>query len=167
MPARPYVWPPLTSRLASSGSNGCAQRGAELSVMLDVPLATYGSAAGFATFGIEQNPFPPSGRLGADSRIVLLEVSFQVSRPADIGSAIILASASQHVNGKKYLALWGRLAMDKFRFVPQRELAAGWGRSHSPSFDQRRRPETLRTAMATAFFWPTSTTSRLPRVTPV
>ncbi len=39
--------------------------------------------------------------------------------------------------------------------------------SHSSSFDQRRRPEKLRTAMATAFFCPTSTTSRLPRVTPV
>jgi hypothetical protein len=41
------------------------------------------------------------------------------------------------------------------------------GPSHSPNFDQRRRPEVLRTAMATAFFCPTSTTSRLPRVTPV
>jgi len=40
-------------------------------------------------------------------------------------------------------------------------------RNHSLSFDQRRRPETLRTAMATAFFWPTSTTRRFPRVTPV
>jgi hypothetical protein len=30
----------------------------------------------------------------------------------------------------------------------------------------RRRPETLRTAMAIAFFCPTNTTSRLPRVTP-
>ena len=39
--------------------------------------------------------------------------------------------------------------------------------NHSFSFDQRRRPDTLRTAMATAFFWPTSTTSRLPLVTPV
>ena len=39
--------------------------------------------------------------------------------------------------------------------------------SHSSSFDQRRRPDTLRTAMATAFFWPTNTTRRLPRVTPV
>ena len=36
------------------------------------------------------------------------------------------------------------------------------GRSHSFSFDQRRRPETLRTAMETAFFCPTSTTRRLP-----
>jgi len=35
------------------------------------------------------------------------------------------------------------------------------------NFDHRRRPDTLRTAIATAFFWPTSTTSRLPRVTPV
>jgi len=33
--------------------------------------------------------------------------------------------------------------------------------------DHRRRPDTLRTAMATAFFCPTSTTSFLPRVTPV
>ena len=39
--------------------------------------------------------------------------------------------------------------------------------NHSFSFDHRRRPEMLRTAIATAFFWPTSTTSRLPRVTPV
>ncbi len=43
----------------------------------------------------------------------------------------------------------------------------GIERSHSCSLDQRRRPETLRTAMATAFFCPTRTTSRLPRVTPV
>jgi hypothetical protein len=40
-------------------------------------------------------------------------------------------------------------------------------RSHSPSFDHRRLPETLRTAMATAFFCPTSTTNRFPRVMPV
>jgi hypothetical protein len=39
--------------------------------------------------------------------------------------------------------------------------------NHSFSFDQRRPPEALRAAIATAFFWPTSTTSRLPRVTPV
>src|SRR6266516_8095448 len=46
-------------------------------------------------------------------------------------------------------------------------LTAAAGCSHSRSFDQRRRPETLRTAMAMAFFCPTNTTSRLPRVTPV
>src|SRR6056297_2331454 len=34
--------------------------------------------------------------------------------------------------------------------------------SHLLSFDQRRRPETFFTAIATAFFWPTSTTSFLP-----
>ena len=28
-------------------------------------------------------------------------------------------------------------------------------RNHSSSFDQRRRPETFLTAIATAFFWPT------------
>ena len=39
--------------------------------------------------------------------------------------------------------------------------------SHSRSFDHRRQPETLRTAMATALRLPTSTTSRLPRVMPV
>jgi hypothetical protein len=39
--------------------------------------------------------------------------------------------------------------------------------SHSMSLDQRRRPETFFTAMAMAFFCPTRTTSRLPRVTPV
>ena len=38
---------------------------------------------------------------------------------------------------------------------------------HSSSFDQRFLPETFLTAMAAAFFWPTSTTSRLPRVMPV
>jgi hypothetical protein len=33
-------------------------------------------------------------------------------------------------------------------------------RSRSSSFDQRRRPETFRTAMAMAFFWPTSTSAQ-------
>jgi len=41
------------------------------------------------------------------------------------------------------------------------------GRNHSCSFDHRRRPEMLRTAIATAFFCPPSTTNRLPRVMPV
>jgi len=51
--------------------------------------------------------------------------------------------------------------------IPSCREMGGSGRSHSPSFDHRRRPETLRTAMATAFFCPTNTTSRFPRVTPV
>jgi hypothetical protein len=40
-------------------------------------------------------------------------------------------------------------------------------RSHSANFDHRRQPEALYTAIATAFFRPTNTTSRLPLVTPV
>ena len=39
--------------------------------------------------------------------------------------------------------------------------------NHSFSFDQRLRPETLCTAMAIAFFCPTNTTNRFPRVIPV
>ena len=39
--------------------------------------------------------------------------------------------------------------------------------SHSFSFDQRRRVCWPRTAIDSAFRWPTSTTSRLPRVTAV
>ena len=39
--------------------------------------------------------------------------------------------------------------------------------SQSFSFDQRRRPEMFFTAIATAFFCPTNTTNRLPRVMPV
>jgi hypothetical protein len=64
------------------------------------------------------------------------------------------------------LVLWGRFAMAQ-PATPIRPEANEPERSHSPSFDHRRRPETLRTAMAMAFFCPTRTTSRLPRVTPV
>ena len=39
--------------------------------------------------------------------------------------------------------------------------------SHCLSLDQRRRPETFRTAMVTACRLPTRTTSRRPRVMPV
>src|SRR5271169_6472123 len=76
--------------------------------MLDVPFATHGVAAGFAKFGIKQNPFPPTSRLSAESRIVLLESFFYISRPADICSTIIFAPASQHIN-KKHLVALGRL----------------------------------------------------------
>ena len=48
-----------------------------------------------------------------------------------------------------------------------RRSHARLGASHSSSFDQRLRPEAFLTAMATALGWPTSTTSCLPRVTPV
>ena len=51
--------------------------------------------------------------------------------------------------------------------MPNAPEAGRFGRNHSASFDHRRRPATLRTAMATAFFCPTSTTSFFPRVTPV
>jgi hypothetical protein len=40
-------------------------------------------------------------------------------------------------------------------------------RSHSFGLDHRRRPLTSFTAMAAAFFCPTSTAKHLPRVTPV
>jgi hypothetical protein len=39
---------------------------------------------------------------------VLPEASFEVSRPADIGSAIIFALAPQHINEKEHLVLWER-----------------------------------------------------------
>jgi hypothetical protein len=47
----------------------------------------------------------------------------------------------------------GRYQIDRNR--------SGSGRGHSPSFDQRRRPGMLRTAMAIAFFCPTSTAAYL------
>ena len=65
------------------------------------------------------------------------------------------------IRSKENLRRYGLIAVS---------IGRGWDRperSHSPNFDHRRRPETLRTAIATAFFCPTSTTSRLPRVTPV
>ena len=39
--------------------------------------------------------------------------------------------------------------------------------NYSSGFDQHRRPEAFRTAMAIAFFWPTSATGRFPCVTSV
>ena len=82
------------------------------------------------------------------------------------GHATGRSVTSSHVNGtdaigRKSAATPAQSAM------PIEGESDGAGRSHSCSFDQRRRPETLCTAMAMAFFCPTRTTSRLPRVTPV
>ena len=52
------------------------------------------------------------------------------------------------------------------RYVPKFDLHALYA-SHSSSLDQRRRPDTFFTAMATALRWPMITTRRLPRVIPV
>ena len=64
------------------------------------------------------------------------------------------------------LTVVGQVLMAQLAMPIRRELGE-LGHNHSTSFDHRRRPETLRTAMATAFFCPTRITSRLPRVTPV
>jgi len=101
-------------RTFRSSFNGVAQGSAKLSVTLDVPLATHGFVACLATFGIEQSPFPPSSRLSTKSRIVLLETSLDISRPADIGTAVILAAASQYVNEKEYFVFWARFNQNGF-----------------------------------------------------
>jgi hypothetical protein len=71
--------------------------------MLDVPLAAHCFVASFTTFGIEQNPSPPSSRLGAAARIVLAESSLYIRGPADIGSTIIFAPASEHIDETLHL----------------------------------------------------------------
>jgi hypothetical protein len=48
----------------------------------------------------------------AECRIVLLETSFDISRPADIGSAIIFAAASQHINEEEHFVSWERSNQD-------------------------------------------------------
>jgi hypothetical protein len=77
-----------------------------------------------------------------------------------------LASTPQVGRGQRELVLVTSTTMAQLAMTNCRETD-GFGRSHSLSFDHRLRPDTLRTAMATAFFCPTSTTSFLPRVTPV
>jgi hypothetical protein len=91
-PIHPRKW------ILGSASNCFAQRSAKPFVMLDVPLAAHGFVAGLTAFGIEQNPFPPLSRLGAETRIVLAESSLYVRDPADISSTIIVASASEHID---------------------------------------------------------------------
>ena len=75
--------------------------------MLNVPLTTHRFSASFAVFKIQQYPFPPPSRLGTNSRIVLLKAPFEINRPADVGSAIIFAAASQHINEKQRFVLFG------------------------------------------------------------
>ena len=69
---------------------------------------------------------------------------------------------SLFINSGQRSAISGAIHMSSDRYD-----WSGGHASHSSSFDQRRRPETFFTAIATAFFWPTRTTSFLPRVTPV
>ena len=54
--------------LVSFDSHGCPQFAAKFFIMFDVQLATHGLAFGFATFGIEQNPFPSSRRFALASQ---------------------------------------------------------------------------------------------------
>ena len=111
--------------------------------------------------------------IGTSNRSVLFGADIMTIRGAELRNrgqqALAQPTATQlsvrharRVNGDPWPE--DRASLRRFR-VPDRSSALR--PSHSSSFDQRRRPEALRTAMATAFFWPTSTTSRLPRVTPV
>jgi hypothetical protein len=84
-------WGPIErGRKYAETTTAVSFRGAELSVTLDVPLAAHRFIASFASLGIKQNPFSPSGRLGADSSVVVAGGIFQVGRPANVGSAIFL-----------------------------------------------------------------------------
>jgi hypothetical protein len=115
-------------RRATSSSNRSAQLGAKRPVVLDVPLATHSVIAGFATFGIKQGPFPPSSRLGTNPRIVLLKAPFKISRPADVGSAVIFASATQHINEKQRFAFWGVFSHGQILFCTSAKIGR-WTRT--------------------------------------
>ena len=92
----------LSSILSGStsflGSKGRAERGAKLSVALEMPFATHRVAPRFAALGIKQNPMPSARGFGAAPRIVLGKASFQFCGPTDIGPAIVVAPASQHID---------------------------------------------------------------------
>jgi len=93
------------------------------------------------------------------------------NKKRDIAAAVTLKLLSgRSWDWRNRLSGWNDGCSDDRRravigLVNHRPLDAG--ANHSASFDQRRRPETLRTAMPTAFFWPTNTTSLLPLVRPV
>ena len=99
--------------------------------------------------------------------LVIAVASFRAQLPANCQRCAVQAGSTPSSrcrtwrSCKKSSATMAQLAMTNCRET------GGFGRSHSLSFDHRLRPDTLRTAMATAFFCPTSTTSFLPRVTPV
>jgi hypothetical protein len=98
--------------VTSSWTHGCSQQAAKASVTLDVPFPAHRFASGFAIFDIEQNPCPPAGRFGAATRVMLPEASVYVSRPANIGSAIIFALASEHIDEEDHFSfrMWfGRI----------------------------------------------------------
>ena len=67
------------------------------------------------------------------------------------------------------LTHWARITVDVnvSQIFGQFVLGVSLPLSHSPSFDQRFRALAPLIAIASAFRCPTSTTSRLPRVTPV
>ena len=75
--------------------------------MLDVPFAAHRGARGFAAFGIKQNPIPHARGFGAAPRIVLRKASVQFRGPTDIGPAIVVAPASQHIDkAARVAAAW-------------------------------------------------------------
>jgi hypothetical protein len=92
-------------------------------------------------------------------------------RPTRLDLEAGSANIQSKVAGKCQCMSTGSVLSERDLGHPNCEVAsesrAAPSRSHSSSFDQRRRPETFRTAIAIALFWPTRTTRRLPRVTPV
>jgi mannose-6-phosphate isomerase-like protein (cupin superfamily) len=83
---------------ASVPIDSVAQRAAEFPVAFDVPLTAHRFFAALAKFEMQQRPMTPSRRLGAASRIVLLEPSLNIGCPADVGQTLAAAPAAQHID---------------------------------------------------------------------
>ena len=106
-------------------SDSRPQCSSKFSVTLNVPLAAHCFVAGFAAFRIKQNPSSPASRLSTASCIVLLQASFQVGRPTNVSSDIILAAASQNINEKGHLAAHFYDCLCDLRCAWERDPAGG------------------------------------------
>jgi hypothetical protein len=113
--------------------------------------------------GVRQGLFHPKTRTFGQRTLARHRGDWRVDLEA--GSA--KHSIRSKLSGKCHCLSTGSVLSERDHAHPNCEVAsesrAVPSRSHSSSFDQRRRPETFLTAIATAFICPTRTTKRLPR----
>ncbi len=132
----------------------CHKTFAKATVTFEIPFAAHGGAACRKTFGVKQNPNPPTCGTGSCTRVVLAQTPLKIERPSNIGAEASFAVTAQYINkafptvfGIGFLLILHRSSMERTLALCNHEVGGVSGKHLSVLWSQALRQHRMKASL--------------------